>query len=59
MGQAAPRMLELFDFDLLRLERAEEAGEVTDHALRRAFLGGRSVALLVSQRLIGSKSFGR
>lgn len=52
-------MLELFDFDLLRLERAEEAGEVTDHALRRAFLGGRSVALLVSQRLIGSKSFGR
>jgi sulfopyruvate decarboxylase alpha subunit len=59
MGQAAPRMLELFDFDLLRLERAEEAGEVTDLALRQAFLGGRSVALLVSQRLIGSKSFGR
>ncbi len=59
MGRAAPGMLELFDFDLLRLERAEEAGEVTDHALRQAFLGGRSVALLVGQRLIGSKSFGK
>ncbi len=58
MGRAAPRMLELFDFDLLRLERADEAGEVTDHTLRQAFLGGRCVALLVGQRLIGSKSFG-
>ncbi len=36
----------------------DEAGEVTDHTLRRAFLGGRCVALLVGQRLIGSKSFG-
>lgn len=59
MGQAAPDMLRLFGFDLFRLERAEEAAEVTDHALRQAFLGGRASALLVSQRLIGSKSFGK
>jgi len=59
MGQATPKMLEMFDFDLFRLERAEEASEVTDHALRQAFLGGRSVAILISQRLIGSKSFGK
>lgn len=59
MGQAAPDMLRLFGFDLFRLERAEDAQEVTDHAVRQAFLGGRSTALLVSQRLIGSKSFGK
>lgn len=59
MGQAAPDMLRLFGFDLFRLERAEEAAEITDHALRQAFLGGRAAALLVSQRLIGSKSFGK
>lgn len=59
MGQAAPDMLRLFGFDLFRLDSAEEAAEVTDHALRQAFLGGRATALLVSQRLIGSKSFGK
>jgi sulfopyruvate decarboxylase alpha subunit len=59
MGQAAPDMLRLFGFDLFRIDRAEEAQEVTDHALRQAFLGGRMTALLVSQRLIGSKSFGK
>lgn len=59
MGQATPDMLRLFGFDLFRLERQEDATEVTDHALRQAFLGGRTTALLVSQRLIGSKSFGK
>ena len=59
MGQAAPDMLRLFGFDLFRLEQADEAAAVTDHALRQAFLGGRAAALLVSQRLIGSKSFGK
>jgi sulfopyruvate decarboxylase alpha subunit len=57
MGQATPEALRLAGVRTLRLERAEEAGAAADAAAKAAFEEQGSVALLISQELIGVKSF--
>ncbi len=57
MGQATPEALRLAGVRTLRLERAEEASAVTNTAAKAAFEEQSAVALLISQQLIGVKSF--
>jgi len=57
MGQATPDVLRLSGARVLRLEQAEDAGAAASAAAKLAFDGYASVALLISQRLIGTKSF--
>jgi sulfopyruvate decarboxylase alpha subunit len=58
MGQAATDALRLIGVRTLRLERAEEAGATVTAAAKLAFEGYGMVAVLVSQAMIGTKSFG-
>jgi len=58
MGQTTPETLRLGGVRTLRLERAEEASETVTAAAKLAFDGYVAVAVLISQRLIGTKSFG-
>ena len=58
MGQATPGALRLGGVRILRLERAEDALETTVAAAKLAFEGYAAVAVLIAQRLIGTKSFG-
>ena len=57
MGQATPEALRLAGVRTLRLERAEEASAVANTAAKAAFEEQSAVALLISQQLIGVKSF--
>jgi sulfopyruvate decarboxylase alpha subunit len=57
MGQATPEALRLAGVRTLRLERAEEASAVANAAAKAAFEEQSAVALLISQQLIGVKSF--
>jgi len=57
MGQATPEALRLAGVRTLRLERAEEASVVANTAAKVAFEEQGAVALLISQQLIGVKSF--
>jgi len=57
MGRATPEALRLAGVRTLRLERAEEASAATHAAAKAAFVEQSSVALLISQELIGVKSF--
>src|SRR5690349_2385427 len=58
MGQATPEVLRLSGVRALRLERAEDALAAVSSAAKLAFEACCAVAVLVSQRLIGAKSFG-
>lgn len=58
MGQATPDVLRLSGVRTLRLEQARDAQATAAAAARLAFDGYASVAVLISQRLIGTKSFG-
>jgi len=57
MGQTTPEALRLAGVRTLRLERAEEASALTNAAAKAAFEEQSAVALLISQQLIGVKSF--
>ncbi len=57
MGRATPRVLEAMGVRVERVERAEEAGAAVAGAVDEAYEGDRIVAVLISQRLIGIKSF--
>ena len=57
MGQATPEALRLAGVRTLRLGRAEEASAVANTAAKVAFEEQGAVALLISQQLIGVKSF--
>jgi len=57
MGQATPEALRLSGVRTLRLGRAEEASAVANSAAKVAFEEQSAVALLISQQLIGVKSF--
>ena len=57
MGQATPEALRLAGVRTLRLERAEEASAAANAAAKAAFEEQSAVALLISQELIGVKSF--
>ena len=58
MGQATPEALRLGGVSTLRLERRDEAFETVTAAAKLAFDGYAAVAVLIGQRLIGTKSFG-
>jgi sulfopyruvate decarboxylase alpha subunit len=58
MGQATPDALALVGVRTLRLERREDALDTVTAAARLAFDGYAAVAVLIAQRLIGTKSFG-
>ncbi|MDF1721894.1 MAG: hypothetical protein P1U65_14580 [Minwuia sp.] len=57
MGQAAAPMLEMMGTRIFRLDDADDAGTVTAAAAAMAFEGQMSVAVLIGQRLIGTKNF--
>ena len=57
MGQATPETLRLGGVRVFRLEKAADAFARVDAAARRAFDGRAAVAVTISQRLIGIKSF--
>jgi len=58
MGQATPEVLRLGGVRTLRIERPEQALETVTAAARLAFDGYAAAAVLIAQRLIGTKSFG-
>lgn len=58
MGQAAPDVLRLMGVRTMRVERAEEAGATVAAAAKLAFEGCGAVAVVISQAMIGVKSFG-
>ena len=57
MGQATPTVLSAMGMIILRVEHEEEAAETVRAAVSTAFLARQSVAVLLSQRLIGAKTF--
>jgi sulfopyruvate decarboxylase alpha subunit len=57
MGGATRGAFELMGVMVLRLGRAEEAAEVVQAAASLAFESDRQVAVLISQRMIGSKKW--
>lgn len=59
MGQGTRPVLEAVGVKCFPVDRAEEIGETFAAAADMAFNGGFSTAVLVSQRIIGAKTFGR
>ena len=59
MGQGTPKVLEAMGVQLYSVERAEEVKATVDAAARAAFNGGQAVAVLLRQKLIGIKDFGK
>ncbi len=58
-GRAVPKFLDTMGVNVYPVDRAEEVGETFAAAADLAFNGGHSCAVLVSQRIIGAKGFGR
>src|SRR5204863_2327016 len=59
MGQGTPRVLEAMGVLLYPVDKAEEVKATVDAAARAAFDGGQAVAVLLRQKLIGIKDFGK
>ena len=59
MGRATAEFLELAGVMTFPVELAGEVGETVAAAARMAFEGPAATAVLLSQRLIGAKTFGR
>ena len=59
MGQAAAKALRVAGVIVHEVDRQEDVGETVNAALRVAFLGPAACAVLISQRLVGIKTFGR
>jgi sulfopyruvate decarboxylase alpha subunit len=57
MGEATQRVLEAMDVVCLRVEHAEDVVPTADAAFTMAYTGGRAVAVILTQRLIGAKPF--
>ncbi len=57
MGQATKPMLKALDFVVLEVTKPEEVVPTIDAAANMAWKSGQAVAVLLSQRLIGAKSF--
>ena len=58
MGRATQQSMEMMGITVHRVSRAEEVKETVSAALDAAFEGGESVAILLSQSLIGRKKWG-
>ena len=59
MGQATPAVLEAMGLVVYRVSTPDEVHETVEAAIQFAFDSQMGVAVLLSQRLIGAKSFGR
>ncbi len=59
MGQGTPKVLEAMGVLVTSVDKAEDVKTTVDHAARSAFNGGQAVAVLLRQKLIGIKSFGK
>jgi sulfopyruvate decarboxylase alpha subunit len=59
MGQGTPKVLEAMGVLLYPVDKAEEVKATVDAAARAAFNGGQAVAVLLRQKLIGIKDFGK
>ena len=59
MGQGTPKVLEAMGMLLYSVDQAEDVKATVDAAARSAFHGGQSVAVLLKQKLIGIKTFGK
>jgi len=59
MGQGTPKVLEAMGVLLYSVESAREVKATVDAAARAAFNGGQAVAVLLRQKLIGIKNFGK
>jgi sulfopyruvate decarboxylase alpha subunit len=59
MGQNSGEQLRLAGTLVYPVDEASRMAETVEQAARLAFEGGISVAVLISQRIIGSKTFGK
>ena len=59
MGQGTPKVLEAMGVLLYSVDQASEVAATVDAAARAAFNGGQAVAVLLRQKLIGIKTFGK
>jgi sulfopyruvate decarboxylase alpha subunit len=59
MGQGTPKVLEAMGVLLYSVDKAEEVKASVDAAARAAFNGGQAVAVVLRQKLIGIKDFGK
>ncbi|MBI3044009.1 MAG: phosphonopyruvate decarboxylase [Betaproteobacteria bacterium] len=59
MSQATVPALSAIGVTVQTVDQPDEAGETVAAAARLAFSTGRAVAVLISQRVIGSKAFGK
>jgi sulfopyruvate decarboxylase TPP-binding subunit len=57
MGQAVTPLLEAMGTQVIRVERMDELDQAVVSAINAAFVAGRSVALVLSQKFLGAKSF--
>ena len=57
MGQATPRVLRAMGVHVLRAERREEVASAVEAGAALAHNGRSSVAVLLSQKMIGAKQF--
>ncbi|MBV8052773.1 MAG: hypothetical protein JOZ80_16420 [Acidobacteriaceae bacterium] len=57
MGQATAKVLELSGMQVYRVDEAKEIAETVRAAAKLAFDSCRAVAVLISQRVIGTKDF--
>src|ERR671938_56627 len=57
MGQAIEPVLSAMGVICLRIERVEDVVPTVSAALTMVFQGGRSVAVLLTQKLLGAKAF--
>src|SRR2546422_9673027 len=57
MGQAVEPVLQAMGVICLRIERPEEVVPTVEAALTMAFQGGKAVAVLLTQKLLGAKAF--
>jgi sulfopyruvate decarboxylase alpha subunit len=59
MGQGTPKVLEAMGLLLYSVDKADEVKASVDAAARSAFNAGQAVAVLLRQKLIGIKDFGK
>ena len=59
MGQGTPKVLEAMGVLLYSVDHVSEVKATVDAAARAAFNGGQAVAVLLRQKLIGIKDFGK
>ena len=59
MGQGTPKVLEAMGVLIYSVDNAAEVAATVDAAARAAFNGGQAVAVLLRQKLIGIKDFGK